>query len=64
MQPQNLKICAELTCNNLYVPDKWGKCPRCGSEGIWLDKMTEDHSSPLPGGDAIINNVKRINIIM
>ena len=46
MKPSNLKICAELTCNHIYVPDnREGLCPRCGSEGIWLSYLTEENKN-------------------
>lgn len=31
------KICAEAGCNHVYVPDHTGKCPKCGSEGMWIN---------------------------
>ena len=32
------KLCAEASCNHIYVPDKGeGRCPKCGSEGVWID---------------------------
>lgn len=30
------KICVESSCNHVYVPDANGKCPKCGSEGMWI----------------------------
>jgi len=30
------KICAEATCNHVYTPDRTGKCPKCGSQGLWI----------------------------
>ena len=37
----HFKVCAEAACNFVYVPDHTGKCPRCGSDGIWISKITE-----------------------
>lgn len=41
MDPKALKICAEYSCNHVYVPDRTGLCPRCHSQGIWLQILTE-----------------------
>jgi hypothetical protein len=32
------KICCEAACNFVYAPDHTGRCPKCGSEGIWISK--------------------------
>jgi uncharacterized paraquat-inducible protein A len=32
------KICCEASCNQVYVPDSTGKCPRCGSQGMWISR--------------------------
>jgi hypothetical protein len=32
----SFKICCEASCNYIYEPDAKGKCPKCGSEGIWI----------------------------
>lgn len=31
-----LKICVEISCGHIFEPDHTGKCPRCGSESLWL----------------------------
>jgi hypothetical protein len=32
------KLCCEASCSHIYVPDKGeGRCPVCGSEGIWIN---------------------------
>lgn len=33
------KLCGEASCNHVYVPDRTGKCPKCGSEGLWLERI-------------------------
>ena len=54
MNPNQLKICAELSCNHVYVPDnREGLCPRCGSEGIWLNRMTENEVSRVQEQDEV-----------
>lgn len=43
----HFKICAEALCDYVYVPDETGKCPRCGSDGIWLA------NTPIMKGEAV-----------
>lgn len=31
------KICAEASCGFVYEPDREGRCPKCGSEGLYIE---------------------------
>ena len=33
------KLCCEIGCGHIYTPDSGeGRCPKCGSEGIWISR--------------------------
>jgi hypothetical protein len=44
------KLCCEASCNHVYEPDAGeGRCPKCGSEGLWLSNTVLGRRSPLRG---------------
>lgn len=57
MKSKNLKICCEESCGNVYVPDIYreSKCPKCNSEGIWLNIITEGDRNKCIAQDAKTN---------
>ena len=45
------KICGEASCDTIYTPNpESDRCPKCGSEGIWLAKTLVTSFNPITKG--------------